>query len=118
MNISLNIVRIILIISFGVYEIGAFRSKKSLPLKLLPMILSIALALLLLALASFMGPIGYFFIFAILIVELSIIGTILVFLLEICVALFSPNRNLKRILFLTMVFILLIGINYLSQRVF
>ena len=118
MDISLNILRIIIIILFGIYELGAFKNNKSLRSKLLPMILTIVIGLILLVLASFFGPIGYFFIFTILITELSLIGAILVILIEICMILFSFKKDLKRVIILTAILFLLVTVYYLGQRVF
>ncbi|MBU3144860.1 hypothetical protein [Clostridium sp. CF012] len=117
MNVSINVVRITLTILFGIYQFWAFRNNKSVRCKLSPMILAIALGLLISALASFVGAIGYFFIFTILIIELSIMGAILVFLLEICLALFSNHVNLKRVMNLVGIFTLLVVIYYLVERV-
>ena len=118
MNNSLNAMRLILIILFGSYEIWAFRRKKSVVRKLLPMILIVIFALLILVAASFIGFASLYFIFAFLVIELSQIGAMLVVLIETCVTLFSNNRNPKKVMILAIVFIILVVIYYLGERVF
>ncbi len=71
-----------------------------------------------LGVTSFTGFGGYYFIFVILIIELSLIGVILVVLIEGCLTLFGPNRNLKKGIILVIVSILLVIVYYLGERVF
>jgi hypothetical protein len=114
----INIFRIILGIIFVTYEFWAFKNNKSISHKLSPLIFIVILGILIMVSVPFVGSMGFFLIFAILMIELSFIGVILVVLLEIWLSLFSTNQNLKRILILTIVFIILVGVYYLGQRIF
>ena len=118
MSDSLNVGRLLFAILFVAYEIWAFRHNKSISRKLSPFIFIVILGILIIVLTPFVGSMGYFIIFAILMIELSFIGAMIVILLDICISLINTNRNIKRVLILTGVFILLLVVYYLGERVF
>lgn len=118
MDNSFNITRLILIILFVVYQFWAFKNKKSVKHKLYPMICVVIIGTLLMALLSFTSLAGYYFIFFILTIELSLLGSILVIAIEIFLALFDSIRNMKKVIFLTITFILLTVVYYVGQKVF
>lgn len=118
MSDPINVFRLLLGIIFVIYEFWTFKNNKSIIRKLSLLIFIVILGLLIIVSIPFGGSMGFFLIFAILMIELSFIGAILVVLLEICLSLFSSNQNLKRILILTIVFIILVVVYYLGQRVF
>lgn len=108
--------RLILIILLSIFEIWSFRNHKSLKTKLLPMILLSAIGLLFIGSVPFLGVIGG--IFAILIIELALICSMLVVLGELFLILISSRRNLKKILLLASSFLLFALIYYLGEKVF
>lgn len=114
---SINVARFILIILFAGYQVWAFKNKKSIFLKLLPIVIAMALGILTIVLVPFIGVIAYYIIFFILIIELSLIGIMLVIISEIFLALFSGGRNLKRAAALSVVFIILTFVYYLVEKV-
>ena len=118
MSDSLNVGRLLFAISFVTYEIWAFRHNKSISHKLLPSISIVILGMFIVVLTPFVGSMGYFIIFAILMIELSFIAAMIVILLEICISLINANRSITRVLILTGVFILLLVVYYLGERVF
>lgn len=117
MDNSVNAVRLILITLFAIYEVYAFKNGKPLKRKLLPIIFLISIGLLLfVVLQPFLGLIGG--IFAILLVELSLLCSMLVVLGEIILNLFSSQRNIKEVLKLVIIFSLIAVIFYLGEKVF
>lgn len=116
MDNSMNIGRLILFTLLVVYEIYAFRKKKSLKSKLLPTILLVGIGLLCFVLVHFIGIIGS--IFAILVLELSLMSSILVILGEIGINLLSSRRTTPKLLQLVSIFLILVTVYYLAERVF
>jgi len=114
---SINIARLILTVLFLGYQFWAFKNKKSITFKLLPIILSMVCGIFLIVIVPFIGIIAYYIIFFILLIELSIIGIMLVIAAEACIALFGSNKNLKKAAGLTVVFILLTVVYYLVEKV-
>ncbi len=110
-------VRLILILLFFLYQFWAFKNKKSLMMKLSPIILSIVLAILMFLVLS-ISHFAYLFIFVILFLELSVRGAMLVVLLEALQAFLGKQRNLKRCVILVCVFLLLAAVYYLGEKVF
>lgn len=115
---SLNIARLTLIILLGIYEYWTFKNKKSIIKKLIPIILGLIIALIALALVLFLGIPAIFFIFVVLLMELSLLGTISIVLVEAILATFGDKRNLRKTLILYPVLIFLIVVYYLGEKVF
>jgi CDP-diglyceride synthetase len=113
---SNNVVRLILITFLAIYEVYAFKNRKPLKKKLLPIIFLISIGLLVIVLQPFLGLIGG--IFAILLVELSLMCSMLVVLWEIILNLFSSQRNIKEVLKLVIMFSLIAVIFFLGEKVF
>jgi hypothetical protein len=118
LNNSLDIVRLILIILFGGYELWAFGKKKSVKRKFIPLVSMIVFGMLMAGVAAFSGIGTFLFIFVILIIELSLIGAIIVVLIELCLTLFTANHNFKKVMILAVVFIVLVVVYYLGEKVF
>jgi hypothetical protein len=116
LNSSVNVVRLVLAILFGIYQFAAFRKNKPLFYKLLPMIVAVVLGLLLIALAPFAGPLGLLAVFVILMIELSQIGIMIVLLIEIYLAL--ADRKIKRGIILSVILTLLVVVYFLGERFF
>jgi len=114
----INAVRVILVILFGIYQIWAYKNSKPIIMKLFPMILLPCVGLLIIALAPLFGHIGFYFIFLILTVELSLLGAMLVVVIEIFIALIGSSRNITKVLKLVSLFILLLVVYLLGERVF
>jgi hypothetical protein len=100
-----------------IYQIWAFKKNKSKRIKFLPIVAAMFLGLLILVVLPFTGGTTYFMIFPILIVEFSLKGIMLIILFEICSALFGNNKNSKRAVILSIVFIIITVIYYLAEKV-
>lgn len=112
----INVGRMIIITLLCIYEIWSFRNNKPLKRKLLPMILLSTIGLSFIALVPYLGVVGG--IFAILVIELSLISSMLVILGEVVLILISSRRDIKKVLLLFSSFLLLALIYYLGERVF
>lgn len=118
MDNSIELVRLILITLFCIYQFWAFRNNKPLKIKLFPMILLILIGVLIVALFLFIRPIGYFFIFIILCVELSLRGAMLVVLLEALLVLRGSHKDMKRFIILICIFFVLAVVYVWGERIF
>ncbi|EOR24911.1 hypothetical protein A500_11624 [Clostridium sartagoforme AAU1] len=107
-----------MIILFLIYEFWTFKNKKSLKYKLSPLVILVLISIFVLVFASFFKFIGYYFIFFILALELSLIGIILVCIFEIFLMIVSHELNLKKLTVLLFMSIALALIYYLGQKAF
>lgn len=115
---SLDTVRMILVTLFCIYQFWAFKNKKSMTIKLTPIILSATLEFLFIALSPIVGIASYFFIFIIFLVELTLRGAMLVVFLEACIVLIGTNKSLKKLLILSCAFFILAIVYHFGQKVF
>lgn len=118
MNNIISIIRVVLFVLFGAYEVWAFRNKRTILGKLLPMIFGTATGLILMVVAPFTTIAVFLMLFVILFVEISMIAAMLVVVSEIILSLFGDSLNIKRIIILSGVFIILFAVYFLGQKVF
>lgn len=113
-----NTLKFILLIVFFIYEFWTFKNKKSLKYKLSQLVIVILISIFILIFTYFFKFIGYYFIFFILALELSLLGIILICIFEILLMLLSHELNLKKLTVLLFMSIALALIYYLGQKAF
>lgn len=106
-------------VMFCIYQFWAYKRKKKLGAKILPLLILPIIGLLLMAITPNIGSgMGFLFIFVILIVELFLIGAMLLIVIEIILSLVSPSRSFYKVFKLVGLLIIIIVIYYFGQRVF